>query len=152
MINLSENSIMEDQGKKEDQFEWWITTMPDKIVEMKENLPRHLHDQLDYTIRSIDVLENHLITDYSSETLSHNKIFWDGFASYLAKVYKAAIPASEWHIELEDKLNVFYNMPALRTNELMFVPHAYISAALNRKKGNFISTIIQKHVAHLQQS
>jgi hypothetical protein len=67
-------------------------------------------------------------------------------AAYLASVYNKNVPNSKWHIELEDEDNVFFNKPGLKVGDkLSFAPHSYIFASLDRKKGYFISSVLQRH-------
>ena len=140
---------MSTRNEKEEQFDWWITCIPDKILALKKQLPKAVSDKLDFTLTSLDTLEKYLLEEYTFESIQIDKGFWDGCASYLGYVYKLNIPDSEWYIELEDEKDVFYNKPSLRIkNKANFVPHAYITTAIDRGSGNFISTIINNHIRY----
>lgn len=138
---------MNTRQENEDQFDWWITCIPDKIIALKKNLPEEISIRLDCSIQSLDVLEKFLLDNFSIDDLQRDKELWDRCASYVARTYKKNIANSEWYIELDDDKNVFYNKPSLRVvDKFNFVPHSYVTAALDRKQGNFISTIINKHL------
>lgn len=133
--------------EKEEQFDWWITCIPDKITALKRRLPEDISSRLDYSIESLDVLEKYLLEKYSIDQMQQDKELWDYCASYLGRTYKRNVFNSEWYIELDDEQNLFYNRPSLRVaDKVNFVPHSYITAALDRNQGNFISTIINKHI------
>lgn len=57
------------------------------------------------------------------------------------------VPTAKWHVELEDKKNVYYGVPALRTEaKTTFVPKYEITAMLERKRPDFISAITKRHI------
>lgn len=138
---------MSTRQEKEDQFEWWITCIPDKVIALKKRLPNEISSKLDYSLHSVDMLEKYLLDNFSIDQIQQDKDLWDSCASYLSRVYKTNIPNAEWYIELDDEENIFYNKPSLRIKDKVnFVPHSYVTAAMDRKKGNFISTIINNHM------
>jgi hypothetical protein len=55
---------MINRKEKEDQFEWWITCIPDKIVSLKRRLPQELSIKLDHSLESLDLLENYLFDSF----------------------------------------------------------------------------------------
>jgi hypothetical protein len=56
--------------EQQDQFEWWITCIPDKIEFLKKNIPLEVATKLDSTIESMDYLESYLLQYYSIEKLN----------------------------------------------------------------------------------
>jgi hypothetical protein len=138
---------MNSKQEKQDQFEWWITCIPDKINDLKKRLPKDTSAELDYSVHSVDILEQYLLSNFSLDEVKQDKDLWDGCASYISRVYKTNVPKSEWYIELDDDENIFFNKPSLRVvGKVNFVPHSYVTTAMDRKKGNFISTIINNHI------
>ncbi|MDR0865948.1 MAG: hypothetical protein LBO74_13595 [Candidatus Symbiothrix sp.] len=143
---------MSTREEQEEKFNWWITCIPDKIISLKKKLPEEVTNQLDFSIESLDVLENYLLNVYSIKTMINDKEMWDECASYLAKTYKKIIPQSKYYIELNDKKNVFYNKPILRVEDKIdFEPHSFVTTTLSRKKGNLLSTLIQRHIDYLSK-
>jgi hypothetical protein len=138
---------MSTKKEKEEQFDWWITCIPDKINALEEKIPPEISVRLDYTVDSLDILERFLLNTTSLIKIQKDKELWDNCASYIGVVYEKNVPTSKWYIELEDEKDVFYNMPCLKTkNNLMFVPHSEITAALDRNKGTFLSSLTKKHI------
>jgi hypothetical protein len=133
-------------NKKQEQFEWWITSIDEKVSDLKKKLPVDIKNNLDKSIDSIDLIENFLIQNYNSTDKKIDFELWDQIASYIAAVYKINLEKSRWFIELEDESNIFYNKPGLQMNgKIYFYPHSYVMAAIDRRKGNFISQVIKNH-------
>jgi len=133
-------------NKKQEQFEWWITSVDEKISNLKKKLPFEVIESLDKTIDSLDVIENFLIHNCNSTDKKIDFELLDQAASYIAAVYKLNLKKSRWFIELDDESSVFYNKPGLQTNsKIYFYPHSYVTAAIERGKGNFISQVIKNH-------
>jgi len=138
---------MKSKQELEDDFEWWITCIPDKIERLEERLPKDIFKQLDYSISSLDILEKYLLEHSSFEKIQNDTELWDCCASYLGKTYKRNVPNSKWVVELDNKNNVFFGIPILRISNLIdFEPHSYVSTALNRKKGNLWSVALNRHI------
>ncbi|MBK7130956.1 MAG: hypothetical protein IPM74_18400 [Crocinitomicaceae bacterium] len=137
-------------NQNQEQFEWWITNIDEKISNLKKKLPYEVSKCLDNTIESIDVLENFMLQFFNSTDRKIDFKLCDQIASYIAAVYKLNIANSKWHIELEDEKNVFFNKPGLQVNnKIFFYPHSYVTSAIDRRKGNFISQVIknQKNIS-----
>jgi len=136
--------------EKEEQYNWWLTCIPDKIISLQKKLPDYIKDKLDCSITSLDVLENYLLENYTMESLMRDKNMWDECASYIGNTYKKNIPNAKWYIDLDNKRNIFYNMPCLQiVNKINFVPHSYVTTLLDRKEGNLLSTIVKNHINYL---
>ncbi|MDR0865947.1 MAG: hypothetical protein LBO74_13590 [Candidatus Symbiothrix sp.] len=143
---------MSTREEQEEKFNWWITCIPDKIISLKKKLPEEVANQLDFSIESLDVLENYLLANYSFESMKADKKMWDECASYLAKTYKKNVSNSKFDIELDDKYNVYYNIPMLRIDNILeFSPYSYVTTLLDRKKGDFLSTLIRKQIDYLSK-
>lgn len=91
----------------EEKFNWWITFIPDKIVALEEKLPENIKDKLDFSVTSLDILEKYLVENYTLEGMIQDKEMWDYCASYIGYTYKKNIFKAEWHIDLNDKKNIF---------------------------------------------
>lgn len=134
-------------NERDDQFHWWITCIPDKIIELKRKVPVEISVQMNYSIESLDILEGYTLNNYSLDELKNEKQFWDSLASYVGVVYEKNVKGSRWSIEIENEKDIFFNMPILKVeNKFNFQPHSYVTAMLDRKKGNFLSTIVKKHM------
>ncbi|AYB29171.1 hypothetical protein [Chryseolinea soli] len=137
----------EKERRKED-FESWITFMPDKIIVLKEALPFEISKNLDYSSSSLDLIERYLLDKYTREDFSknENKYFLDQLASYLGTTCKRNWQNSFWDIELDDEQQAFFGVPILKIKESPlppFSPYHTLTALFSRKRGNFLSTILE---------
>lgn len=123
-----------------DQFNWWLTCIPDKKVELKENLPGAIADQLDGSLQSLDVLEAYLLETYQPDDLikpEHSHTL-DMLASYVGDVAQENLPGSKWTINTTDEDNVDYNFPVLKAGVYHFNPFSNVTESIHRKQGNYL--------------
>lgn len=136
----------------EDNFEWWITCIPDKINRLEELIPKDIFGKLDYSIESFNVLEEYLLSKYTIKQVKNNPELHDCLASYLGTTYRRNIQKSEWYVELENEKDAFYGIPILRVSNLItFEPHSYVTTLLDRKKGNLLSSTLERHKKYLTE-
>ena len=124
--------------EKRDQFEWWLTCIPDKVEALIDRLPPEVGSKLNYSLESLSLLEKHLIENYTVESMTKDKEFWDCLASYIGTTYRRLIPKAGWQIELENEKDVFYNRPVLVLEGSPFPPispHTDVTTLLDRRKG-----------------
>lgn len=145
MVFVLENKI--------EQFEWWITCIPDKVEWLKEILTKEIASQLDYSSQSLNVLSKFLLSNYSLNNLSLkvDKELWDCLASYVGTTFRKNLKNSFWDIELNDKSDVYYNKPILRVKDNKmppFCPHLMVLAVLDRGDESFLSTILNNYVKY----
>ena len=60
MRKLSSESIlliMSTVQEKRDQFEWWLTCIPDKVEALIDRLPPEVGSKLNYSLESLSLLE-----------------------------------------------------------------------------------------------
>lgn len=137
--------------KTSEDYNWWLTSISDKINELKPRLPKALAQKLDSTLQSLDPLETYLMDKYTPELMTdhRNHDLLDQLASYVGNIAEREMPGSYWTINLEDKKDVDYGFPILKfkDNRPSFNPFTYITTALDRKKGNLISSAITKRKA-----
>jgi hypothetical protein len=132
---------------QEEDFEWWITMIPDRIEELKQSLPQEISSRLDSSIDSLNVVEKYLIENYTIDTLRspQNASLYDGFARYIGHTFKRNVKDAYWAIELEDKTDVFYNLPTLivkGTNTSPLCPLIMATTSIDRNTGNLLSNSI----------
>ncbi|MDI9881121.1 hypothetical protein [Flectobacillus longus] len=144
---------MKSKQELEDGYHWWITCIPDKIDRLEELLPKELYSTMDYTISSLDILEKFLLERFTIQDMINESELRDCLACYLGVVYEKNISQARWYVELENEKDAFYGVPILRVpNKLTFEPHSYITTLLDRKKGNLLSTIIERHKKYLDEN
>lgn len=143
---------MKSKQELEDDYHWWITCIPDKIDRLEELLPKELYSIMDYSISSLDILEKFLLERFTIQDMINESELRDCLATYLGVVYEKNISQARWYVELENEKDAFYGVPILRVpNKLTFEPHSYITTLLDRKKGNLLSTTIEKHKKYLDK-
>lgn len=64
---------------RKEEFESWITFLPDRISDLKKRLPGEVSDKLDFSIASLNVLEEYVLNTYKYEEILQpdNKFFVD---------------------------------------------------------------------------
>lgn len=132
----------EEKERRKDDFEAWVTFIPDEVAELKKMLPKELSETLDYSINSLNNLEKYLLQSYSSETFvnAENKILLDRLARYIGLTFKRNIPTSYWDIELDDEKDVYYTLPVIKIKDINlapFSPHMLVTTTLDRERGTF---------------
>jgi hypothetical protein len=138
---------MRSKHEIENEFEWWVTCIPDKIYRLEELLPIHLYTKLDYSINSLGVIGEYICGAIQSiESLTQNDELWDCLASYIGTTYRRNVPTAEWRIELDDEKSIYLGVPALRTKaNTNFYPKYEITAMLDRKRPDFLQAITKRH-------
>jgi hypothetical protein len=98
-----------------DDFQWWITTIPDRIAELKQVLPATIAGRLDRSVESLGVLERFLLDTYTGEQmrLPEHSDLCDRLATYIGSTLNRNIKNAEWYLELEDRDDVYFNIPVL---------------------------------------
>jgi hypothetical protein len=132
-----------------DDFQWWITLIPDRIEELKQSLPKNISDQLDRSIDSLDILEKYLLSNYTAEKIHEheNASVYDGLARYIGSTLNRNIENAEWYIELEDQDDVYYNVPVLvfkDFEEPPLSPFAAISMIFYENTGEYLSFVAKR--------
>ena len=131
---------------KYDQFNWWLTCIPDRIEELRESLDPERAARLDGSLASLDMLEAYLLETYPPRTLSlpENSQVLDRYASYVGDVAEKYFEDAVWTINVDDKENVNYNFPVLKLRGSHFNPFTAITASIHRKKGHYIRECVEK--------
>lgn len=130
----------------EQQFKQWVASIPIKISILIDLLPNDLGFTFDFSLESMNKIESYLIDTYSySEFVKQHELF-DCVASYAGKVYENNVADCEWRIYTDDERSIFFNIPLIEaTYKVNFSPHMNVRAALDRKRGTYISDVIGKH-------
>jgi len=134
--------------EREERFEWWITCIPDRIEELKKNIPKSISEKLDLSIMSINILENYIIDTYKAEFLKSNKgsVLLSQLASYIGQVIKNVLPDAKWYIELNNETDIYFGLPVLKFKENVSLSpyHLPLTAIAKNKKDLISSKIIRR--------
>ena len=61
-----------DLNGKEDNFTWWLNIMPDEMPRLSI-LPSAIRDRLNYSMESLDLIEEYIRENYTAEELKDRK-------------------------------------------------------------------------------
>lgn len=135
----------EEKQQKSGNFEWWITSIPDKIVEL-ENL---IDFPLDKSITSINYVESYIIKSYSERFFKSKEGLevLDQLASYIGSTFKSLIPDLKWHLEVDDEKNIYFGKPTLISSEFPSIsPFVLIFSIIRKKEKGFLRKKINNRV------
>ena len=135
--------------KRKQDFELWVEKTPEVINYNTTSLPIAVSVRLDYSLGSLDVLEEHLISNFNLETifLEENKSYFDFSARYVGETFKRNLPHSRWKINLEDKSHPYYGLPVITGSpdqRVDYSPYSLIVACLEGNSGKSLRTALKK--------
>ncbi len=150
-MDLSMSKKMVDKEEAFDLFQYWLMDSPDAIERMMDRLPAEVKNQLDYSVESLDVLEAYLLNQYASidEIKQEPPDILNGYAIYVGDTFRKVaksltqIEPIKWTIELDDTDNAYYNIPIIRLGAYVKCPLTLVTSSLDRRRGNYISTILK---------
>lgn len=135
------------RNQKED-FEYWLFEMDEAIQEFKNKLDQSISSRLDFTLESLDILESWILKQYNSpkDILEREEMeTLDGLARYVGETYRKLI-GGYWEIRFDDPKYAFYGLPQLTgfcEKATPICPHSLLTAAIDRRKGIYIRTILE---------
>ena len=105
-----------DLNGKEDNYNWWLNIMPDEMPRLSI-LPKEVRAHLDYSLDSLDVIEEYIISNYTVDELKDrkNKFARDLFVRYIGETFRRNVPELYWAFESEDEKDAYYGIPVLMT-------------------------------------
>ena len=130
-----------------ENFEEWIILIPFKMEYFTDAFAGENNLKLDYSIESLDEIENWILTNYREikDLIGDGKTL-DYLTVYIGEAFRKHI-GGEWFVDLKNKKNAYYSMPVLTSpdyiGEVYKAPMTYATACINRKKGDYISTILR---------
>ena len=139
--------------QRRDPFNWFLTGNLNISYIARASREQWLRpwrdgsEKLDYSETSLDFI-GQLLQNYSSENFlsEENKILLDRLARYVGSTFRRNFPNAYWDIELDDKKDVFFTLPVVKVKDAQlapFSPHTLVTTLLARKRGNFLSTILE---------
>lgn len=139
-----------DLNNNEEAFTWWLTCMED-VLKYKCLLPNKVSSLLDYSINSLDALEEYMLQNFTIETIYHeeNKYALDFFTRYVGKTFFQNIPNLKWEFILDEKDFYFGDVVLVKNNNELFTkksPLSFVVASLDRKTGTYIRNILINNI------
>lgn len=134
----------------QNDFQDWIFNMSDKMDYFTEEFARENNLLLDYSMESLESLERWIINNFKTiEDLKANPKLLDLLTIYIGETFRKQI-GGKWFMDLENKENAYYHMPVLTSPDYKGVkfksPLTYATASIDRRKGNYISTILKNNI------
>jgi len=133
-----------------DNFQEWIFYIGNKMDYFTEEFAKKNNLKLDYSIKSLDDIENWIINNYNTiNDLKESNEVLDLITIYIGETFRKHI-GGKWFMDIDNKDNAYYMMPVLTSpkykGELYKVPRTFATACILRKKGNYISTILKNNM------
>ena len=130
-----------------ENFEEWIILIDSKMEYFTDAFAGENNLKLDYSIESLDEIENWILTNYSEiKDLIGDAKNLDYLTVYIGETFRKHI-GGEWFIDLKNKKNAYYSMPVLTDPSYKYEPYAatmtFATACIARQKGDYISTILR---------
>jgi hypothetical protein len=129
-----------------EQFEDWLVVMEDRLTEFVGSRLANIQGDLDFSPTSLDTLEGWLLENYSDpEDLLADKEEWDGVARYVWETFRRQL-GGYWDMRLDDPKYVYHGLPqlvGLRGASSPICPHTLATAAVDRRKGNYLRSILE---------
>jgi hypothetical protein len=143
---------MESIEERKEKFDNWVDNLDDFIETAFDLLPENISEQMDYSIESLDKLEDYLLKTYTSEQFNAiaNKDLLGGLAAYFGETARQNASNGYWSIDLVNKKNVYYNLPIMVSEKVKFTisPYQLVASSFNRNTGTFLSTIATNFVEY----
>lgn len=131
---------------KQYQFDCWLSDIPMAMERFLCSMPPEISKKLDFSLESLDVLEATLLNKYSSpeDIRNNSSSTLDGYVIYLGESFRHIFKNKNpncWTIDLDNKKNIFYNLPMIHVGDIYDCPISMVISSLKRRQGNYFSSI-----------
>lgn len=129
----------------------WVSETENGIATLLDLVDPGTAADLDFELNSLDTLEAWLLrsfSDYRDLLLEENFGAYDGAARYFGEVLRRAVEG-EWVACLEDLRSSNFGYPSIdnySNRGARIMPHFCITAAIDRKLGNYLSSIASREI------
>ena len=133
---------------QDDQFQHWLMDMDDAIARFLATMPDADTQKLDFSADSLKAIEALALRAYAGiDELKKpsEAVAVDAMARYVGETFRRHL-GGKWFIDFADQKNAFYGLPQLkdmRGQTAQICPMTLVSAATDRRKGDFIHTVFQ---------
>lgn len=143
---------MKSIDQRKEEFDIWVDTLDVFIETALDLLPEKVSKQMDYSVQSLNVLEEYLLATYKSEQFQsiENKELFGGLAAYFGETARQNAVNGFWSIDLVNKKNAYYNLPVMISEKVKFTisPYQLIVSSFDRNTGTFLSTIATNFIEY----
>lgn len=143
---------MKSIDQRKEEFDIWVDTLDDFISTALDLLPENISKQMDFSLQSLNTLEEYLLATYSGEQFSsiENKDLLGGLAAYFGETARQNAVNGYWSIDLVNKKNAYYNLPVMISEKVKFTisPYQLIISLFARNTGTFLATIATNFIEY----
>lgn len=134
----------------QNDFQDWIFCIDEKMEYFTEDFARKNNLLLDYSVQSLDDLEQWIFANFeSNELLIENSKLLDLLTIYIGETFRRHI-GGKWVMDTVNKNNAYYMMPVLMDEkykiEKYVAPSTFATACISRKRGDYISGILKNNM------
>lgn len=130
----------------------WVDEMSDALERFLEHLPSDVAKLLDYSVKSLDVLEAWILSEYpdfDSFGKEPDDSRVDGAARYVGEVYRKALDA-HWDISFKNPNDANYGLPVIvgfQGQATALAPHSLAAVSTDRRTGKYLSTVLRNQLS-----
>jgi hypothetical protein len=136
-----------------DEFDYWIFYLCDVLEDFLDFLPFEVSENLDFSIESLDVIENWILERYSTldAILSFDQSsILNALRIYIGETFRKIV-GGHWDIELEDSDAVFFQEPVITDFDTYKLktrvsPCSLVTASVDRRTGHYLRIVIENHL------
>jgi hypothetical protein len=136
-----------------ENFLEWTTYTRDRFLKWVSQID-DLKSKLDWTPESLQIIENYLLEHFSYEDILNktNNSSIDAIISYVGDTIRINIPEMIWEINIDDKSDVYFNLPCLRPKlGVPTSPHDLIKRSLGTREIGLIKFTFDYHVTEQKE-
>ena len=140
----------EQKAEQLELFDSWLWDIPNALERFKNRMPKEIQDKLDFSIQSLDIVENHLLDNYETIEQIKNEPSYilDGYAVYVGETFRNVLKndkVNQWELMLEED-NVYYLLPVINVSGFVDCPLTLCTACIDRRWGNYWSWILNNQL------
>jgi hypothetical protein len=131
-----------DLNGKEDNYTWWLNIMPDEMPRLSI-LPKTIRDQLNYSMESLDLIEEYIRENYTAEELKDrkNRYARDLFARYIGETFRKNVSDLFWSFESGNEQDEYFGIPVLSSiggGVPPMTPTIWVTELIAQREGHFL--------------
>ena len=136
-----------DLNGKEDNYTWWLNIMPDEMPRLSI-LPKAIRDRLDYSMDSLDLIEDYIRENYSAEELKErkNRYARDLFARYIGETFRKNVSDLFWSFESGKEQDEYFGIPVLSSiggGVPPMTPTIWVTELIAQREGHFLRSRVK---------
>lgn len=132
----------------QDDFEVWLFEMDDQLDAFFSENVSGIADKLDYSGNSLDVLEEWMLSEYSSVDAlmdASQKTVLDRLARYIGETIRKKHNL-KWKIELKNSDDVYFGLPVMtdeKAKRNYECPHSLTTATVERQEPGYLRMVFE---------